>query len=239
MKAASFDPAKRLDLYFRCNRSGSKDFVFTNDDGSAHSLIYLDFEFNIYQNQGERKVYISLPISYNANTLTASITKALSNINEGEYYYELYNVDTEETWLCGDAHFHNGKFDGVTETEDITIITGGESIAVTVSVPGYTLSISTQTSAATLTPGSFDGYRLSAQAVGLTIANPSTDYADFDGFMLELTDNGVAKSIAFDTKYRAIGDALPSTTTAGKVMVITAIRSSPLDKYNVSWKNQP
>ena len=113
--------------------------------------------------------------------------------------------------------------------EDITIMVDGE----------YQLSVSTQTSTATLTPGSFDAYRLTEQAEPLTIANPSTDYADFDGFMAEITDDGNAQPIVFGDKFRGIGDALPSTTTAGKVMVITAIRSSPLDKYNVSWKNQP
>jgi hypothetical protein len=232
MKAATFDPAKRLDLYFRCNRSGSKDFVFTNEDGSAHSLIYLDFTFNIYQNQGERKVYITLPLAYNQNTLTASITKALSNINEGEYYYELYNVDTEETWLCGDAIFHNGKFDGVTETEDITIITGGESIAVTVSVPGYSLSVSTITTTTTLTPnGSFDAYEVTAQSGPLTIANPSTDYANFDGFMVRFY-TASSQTLALGNKYRAQGEAFITSTTAGKFHILTAIFDSTNNKYD-------
>lgn len=134
-KQATFDPAKRLDLYFRCNRAGSKDFVFTYSNGSAYSFIYQEFTFNIYRNQGERKVLITLPLVYASNTLTASITKSLSNINEGEYYYELYNTDTEETWLCGDANFHNGKFDGVNADQNsVTVSIDGETIAITLEV---------------------------------------------------------------------------------------------------------
>lgn len=231
MKAASFDPAKRLDLYFRCNRSGDKNFVFTNSNGSARSLIYEEFAFNIYQNQGERKVYITLPLAYNQNTLTASITKALSNINEGEYYYELYNVDTEKTWLCGDAIFHNGKFDGVTETTGITVSECGDDVVITVDGE-YLLSVSTQTSTATLTPdGITDAYALTAQNEPLTIANPSTDYANFDGFISRIYTAG-AETLTMGNKYRAIGDAFPATTEAGKIMIVTSIFDSATDMYD-------
>ena len=88
MKEATFDPAKELTLYFRCNRAGSKDFVFVRTDGTAYSFIYDELELNIYKNQGDKKKLISLThvsgIVLNSNTVTASITKALSNIPEGE-----------------------------------------------------------------------------------------------------------------------------------------------------------
>jgi len=135
MKEAAFDPARRLDLHFRCNRAGSKNFVFTYSDGTLYSFIYQEFTFNIYRYQGEKKVLFTLPLIYVSNTLTASITKALSNINQGEYYYELYNTDTEETWLCGNAFFHNGNFDGVSsDTEGVTVSISGEVINITLAV---------------------------------------------------------------------------------------------------------
>lgn len=139
MKQATFDPSRDLTLYFRCNRAGSKDFVFVRSNESAYSFIYTDdIELNIYKNQGDKKKLISLTyisgLTLNANRLTASITAALSNINEGEYYWELYRTDLEKTWLCGDAIFHNGKFDGVTnDSETITVNEDGEDILITVS----------------------------------------------------------------------------------------------------------
>lgn len=138
MKEATFDPARELTLYFRCNRAGSKNFVFTYSDGTAYSFIYDELELNIYKNQGDKKKLISLNhisgISLNSNTVTASITKALSNIQEGEYYWELYRTDLEKTWLTGDAVFHNGKFDGVTtDSTAITITEDGDDINITIS----------------------------------------------------------------------------------------------------------
>lgn len=140
MKEATFDPARELTLYFRCNRAGSKNFVFTHSDGTAYSFIYDELELNIYKNQGDKKKLISLNhvfgIALSSNTVTASITKALSNIPEGEYYWELYRTDLEETWLTGKAQFHNGIFDGVnTDSESITVVENGESISIMVTNP--------------------------------------------------------------------------------------------------------
>ena len=135
MKEATFDPARRLDLYFRCNRAGSKDFILTYSDGSPYSFIYEEFEFNIYRYEGEKKVFLQLLSFSNQDTFTAQITKAQSNIDEAEYYYEIYNVQTEETWLCGNAIFHNGKFDGVsTDTTGVTIQINGDVINITLEV---------------------------------------------------------------------------------------------------------
>lgn len=152
MKEATFDPAKELTLYFRCNRAGSKDFVFTYSNGTAYSFIYDELELNIYRNQGDKKKLISLThvsgITLNSNTVTASITKALSNIPEGEYYWELYRTDLEKTWLTGDAIFHNGKFDGVgTSTETITVTEDGDDINITIEDPNTSLIVTNRQTA--------------------------------------------------------------------------------------------
>jgi len=57
----------------------------------------------------------------------------LSNIPEGEYYWELYRTDLEETWLSGNAFFHNGIFDGVTsDSSSIIVSESGEDINITI-----------------------------------------------------------------------------------------------------------
>ena len=146
MQKSTFDPARELTLFFRCNRAGSKDFVFTYSDGSSYSFIYDEVELHIYKNQGDKKKLISLThvsgLVLNSNTVTASITKALSNIPEGEYYWELYRTDLEETWLCGDAFFHNGKFDGVNSDSNTIIVSeNGEQINITVSTSGGSVTL--------------------------------------------------------------------------------------------------
>lgn len=136
MKKATFDPAKRLDLYFRINRNGSKAFVFLNSDGSARSLIYEEYEMTIKEYAGGR-ISIAIPLSITDNTITASITDALSKVNEGEYYWELKRVDNGKTYLCGKAFFHNGIFDGVDEeSTELVINEGGETIEITVNESG-------------------------------------------------------------------------------------------------------
>lgn len=99
----------------------------------------------------------------------------------------------------------------------------------------YTISVSADETLTTLTPnGVFDAYEITAQASALSIANPSTDYANFDGFILRIYSAG-AQTITFENKYRAQGTALPSATTSGKVMVFTFLRDSGTDKYDVKF----
>lgn len=267
MNSATFDPARNLTLYFRCNRAGSKNFVFVRSNGSAYSFIYTDdLELNIYRNQGDKKKLISLTyisgLVLNSNTLTASITSALSNINEGEYYWELYRTDLEKTWLCGDAIFHNGKFDGVeNDSETITVTEDGEDILITIqegptaatqsevnagSGSGYvtpeTLAaytdparVQTVVSAATVTPSadSDDEVKVTSQAQSLIIANPSGTPTDGQGICINLKDNGVQRAITFGDKYRAFSISLPTVTTAGKWMRFAVIYNSTDEEWDV------
>lgn len=95
--------------------------------------------------------------------------------------------------------------------------------------------VSSTTTLTTLTPekASYDIYRLSAQASALTIANHSTT-TQTDGDKMEITilDNSTARAITFGTDYVArAGIALPSTTVAGKQMVLGFEWFSSLTKY--------
>ncbi len=97
-----------------------------------------------------------------------------------------------------------------------------------------TLSIQTVTSAATVTPvATNDKVVISAQAVGLTIANPSGTAAEGQGFVIALKDNATAQTIAFGVDYRGFDAALPTTTIAGKWMYIPVIRNHTESKWDV------
>jgi hypothetical protein len=78
----------------------------------------------------------------------------------------------------------------------------------------------TAASSATLTPAmaSNDRATQTAQAVGLTIANPTGSPVDGQQFVIRLKDNGTARLISYGTNYRAIVAALPTTTVATKTM---------------------
>jgi len=143
MNKATFDPAKRLDLYFRINRNGSKAFIFYNASGTAYPITDIVLAMDIKMYAGG-KSFISIPLSIENNVATASITSDISNVNEGEYFWELIRVDTGKTWLNGKAYFHNGLFDGVNDTSSgITITDSGDTIQITITESGASSSSTT------------------------------------------------------------------------------------------------
>lgn len=96
--------------------------------------------------------------------------------------------------------------------------------------------IKTQTvaSSATITPtASEDVLAVTALATNVTIANPTGTWVNGQGYVVRLKDNGTARTINFDTKFRAVGVTLPTTTIANKLMYIGFIYHSTDDKFDV------
>ena len=93
----------------------------------------------------------------------------------------------------------------------------------------YTISTST------LTPNidSYDMFVLTSQAEALTIANTTGTLVNGNAFVIRIKDNGTARAITFGNKYRAIGSALPTTTTISKVLYFAVVYNSQDDKYDV------
>jgi len=81
---------------------------------------------------------------------------------------------------------------------------------------------STTTSTATLTPSpaNYDVYTLTAQSAALTIANPTGTINIGDTIAIYVY-TAAAQPLTFGNYYEAYGAALPTTTTAGKKMLIT------------------
>lgn len=224
---------------------------FANEDGSPYDITSEDFEYLLKAKPGTDANIFRLSIGdgltvqgADNDELLFTVSAANASIRPMLYFGLLRSVANDHTWFNVKHNFIDGYFDGVDEIdEDITIIQSGGDVLVTITQEGIsqaeldaaisaatTLTISTQTSTATLTPnGLFDAYELTAQAEALTIANPSTDYANFDGFMVRIT--GTAQALTFGSKYVAMGEAFPATTTTG-TMIITAIRKSDTDEYN-------
>lgn len=251
---ASLDKSRLLNFKIRIGETSvPKVLTFVNADGSAHAITGKDWKLPVKKTPSAVDDLFELSegdgltvFGDDDNKLRIEVTAERSSVAKmyAVFFGRLFSETEDHTWLNGDWEFHNGKYDGVTETDTITISEDGEDVLITVSQEGIsqaeldaaisaatTLTISTQTSTATLTPGSFDAYELTDQIVPLTIANPSTDYANFDGFMARIYTAG-AQTLTMGNKYRAIVEAFPATTTAGKIMIITAIRDSSTNKYD-------
>jgi hypothetical protein len=83
------------------------------------------------------------------------------------------------------------------------------------------------TSATTVTPSYLnEQVEITAQATGLTLANPTGAAADGRPMRIRIKDNGTARTIAYGTAYRAIGVTLPTTTVAGKTIYLSGVFNS-------------
>jgi len=99
--------------------------------------------------------------------------------------------------------------------------------------------VQTVTSSATVTPtATNDLVTITAQAVGLTLANPTGAFSEGKSLMIRIKDNGTAQTIAFGTNYRAIGITLPTTTVISKTLYLGIIYNSTDGKWDVLGLNQ-
>jgi hypothetical protein len=90
------------------------------------------------------------------------------------------------------------------------------------------------TSAATVTPTNLnDEVVITAQAVGLTLANPTGTALQGQSMMIRIKDNAIAQTIAYGTQYRAIGVTLPTTTVISKTLYLGLIYNSTDTKWDV------
>lgn len=246
MKGATFDKSRNLPLYARIGEAGvPRILTFLNADRTPRDISGKGWRLPVKYRAGQRTIFtltegagLTVKGTY-SNQLKIEITAAQATQDNDTLFYTLYSSVEDHTWLNGFFRFHNGEFDGLEdETTEVIIYENGEEVIIIIDGE-QSISVSTQTTTATLTPdGLYDAFELTAQASALTIANPSTDYANFDGFMIRIKDNGTARALTFGNKYRAQGEALPTTTTINKVMVIVCIYDSASDKYDTRFSEE-
>jgi hypothetical protein len=103
---------------------------------------------------------------------------------------------------------------------------------------GINPQVQSVTSSATVTPTSLnDLVKITAQATGLTLANPTGTFTEGQALMIRIKDNGTARAITFDTNYRAIGITLPTTTVISKTMYLGIIYNSTDAKFDIIGYN--
>ena len=180
---------------------------------------------------GTAKVNISLGSVFTyatANTLSGfDASKNLVSLSTGTYpsLTELSYVKGL-TGPVGTLATQSGTFSGTssgTNTGDQTFLNA---------------RVQTVTSSATVTPTSAnDLVIITAQAAGLTLANPTGTFTEGQALMIRIKDNATARSIAFDTNYRAIGVTLPTTTVISKTLYLGIIYNSTDGKWDVIGYN--
>jgi hypothetical protein len=94
--------------------------------------------------------------------------------------------------------------------------------------------VQTVSSSATVTAVSTnDIVTITAQAVGLTLANPTGTFSEGQSLIIRIKDDGTARAITYGSDYRAIGVTAPTTTTANKTTYIGCIYNSTDTKFDI------
>jgi len=78
------------------------------------------------------------------------------------------------------------------------------------------ISAASYTTSTTIASGSVDEYHITAQAGALLFNNPSGTPTEGQSLIIRILDNGTPRALTWDTNFRAMGVALPSTTVVNK-----------------------
>ncbi len=115
-----------------------------------------------------------------------------------------------------------------------TEITAGDWVRITTR-PGEPARVQSVTSSATVTPNADtdDMVKITAQAAGLTLANPTGTPTEGQMIIIRIKDNGAARSIGYGSKYRALGITLPTTTVISKTLYLAMSYNITDDKWDV------
>lgn len=94
--------------------------------------------------------------------------------------------------------------------------------------------VQTVSSSATVTATSTnDIVTITAQAVNLTLANPTGTFTEGQSLIFRIKDNATARTITYGANFRAIGVTAPTTTTANKTTYIGCIYNSTDTKFDI------
>jgi hypothetical protein len=94
--------------------------------------------------------------------------------------------------------------------------------------------VQTVISSATVTAvNTNDLLTITAQAVGLTLANPTGAFTEGQSLIFRIKDNGTPQTIGYGINFRAIGVTAPITTVANKTTYIGCIYNSTDTKFDI------
>lgn len=127
MNKAAFHSAGRLDIDMFVNRFRVQRFVFLAE-GLAFDISGFTWQLFIKTNPGDLRNIISLTLGnglsfpiYEENVIEARFESATTNIQEGDYYWQLLRTDTNEPWLNGIAKFSFGSLDSGGTSQEGTV----------------------------------------------------------------------------------------------------------------------
>lgn len=129
----NFNPAQKIEMYFRIRRAGTKTFTFLDGSGAAINISGFQFAFYLKDYEGATQNKLALTVGSGltvggagSNVLSVALTVANTALNEGEYYCELFKGSTSKTYISGKAFAHNGKYDGKSSDSTSVVVTDSD-----------------------------------------------------------------------------------------------------------------
>ena len=212
MAGITFDPAKKLPIYFRVARDGSKTLTFVNTAASNYDISGFTFSLTIYDRVGGNAVLtltegsgLSKPDNY---SLTITVTNTQTALRPNKYFYVLNRTDGSslvKTWLNGDCFIHEGEFDGLSETTSLTIDESGTAVTVTVNDSSNTVASVALTDGATID--------LTSTKLSLATSRSAITFTRSflgDDIILEITLTGTALTLTFPSGYLCVSEGTAS-----------------------------
>ncbi len=125
---------------------------------------------------------------------------------------------------------------GVIAVESVTVPTISSTSTITnkriepriVTAASYTTDTGTSLDVATC-----DQFQVTAQAGALKLNNPSGTPVAGQKLIVRIKDNGTARALTYDTQFRAMGTALPSTTVISKTVYLGLVYNATDTKWDL------
>lgn len=141
MTDISLDKSRAVRIKARINESSVPQiFTFTNEDGSPHDITGYDFRIFVQKRANSNVKLFTLSVGAGLtvqgddnNELLIEVTASQASQIADSYFWRLYSVDEDHTWLNGPWEFHNGEHDAVVENEEINIVANGDTVNITIS----------------------------------------------------------------------------------------------------------
>lgn len=198
MVAITADPTRELTIYFRINRDGTLIFDFRDLNGLPFDLSAYSIVVNFKRRKSDSTNFLQVTPTISSNIASLTLTKSQSaTFREQTFFWEMVRTKSglEKNWLTGDAIFHNGKFDGVTNSGQIFINSFDDMVQITITdeVPGTVINKGNYDASTNLFPTpAYNGYQYRIYPNGGVLGGRSVD----PGAMIQKLNDGDDQDLA-------------------------------------------
>lgn len=136
---AELTKERLLNIKCRVNETSVPRILrFLNADGSPRNISALGFEIPVKKQPGATRNIFKLTIGDgltvqgdNDSELLIEVSATRATQTPNIYFWQLFSITEDGTWLNGDWEFFVGKYDGVESTETIYINESGVVVKIT------------------------------------------------------------------------------------------------------------